>query len=480
MAGLLSYGAYLPCHRLDRSEIAAVLGESGGVGARAVAGYDEDTTSMAVEAARAALMSATTRGRVQQVLLASATPAYLDKTNATLVHAALGLASQVLAVDMIGSVRSGAGALALAAQSGQRSLVVLSDLRIGLPGGSDERDGGDGAAAFLLGPDTADLPMIAEVLAQDAVSDEVLERWRLPGAVASRVWEERFAEDIYGPQAAQALTAALERAGVRPEELDHLVVAGLHARACRSVPAAVGVPAARVAADLTREVGNCGTAHPGLVLADVLDRAGPGETIAVVTVGDGASVLVLRTTAALAAVRQPHPVRDQIAEGRPSLRYATYLTWRGLLTREPPRRPDPEPPYAPPAHRRSGWKHALLAAVCTKCGTRQMPPGRVCLSCHSVDAQREESMEQVAGTVVSSTVDRLAFSPSPPILLVVVDFDGGGRLRCELTDATEADAVIGSRVEMTFRRTVTARGIHNYFWKARPLRLLRPAPAGAS
>jgi uncharacterized OB-fold protein len=90
-----------------------------------------------------------------------------------------------------------------------------------------------------------------------------------------------------------------------------------------------------------------------------------------------------------------------------------------------------------------------------------------------------EPMEHVHGTVVTFTVDRLAFTPSPPMLVVVVDYDGGGRFRCQLTDATEADAVVGARVEMTFRRTVTASGVHNYFWKARPLREARDAgPAG--
>jgi hypothetical protein len=29
---------------------------------------------------------------------------------------------------------------------------------------------------------------------------------------------------------------------------------------------------------------------------------------------------------------------------------------------------------------------------------------------------------------------------------------------------------IGDRVELTFRRLYTAGGIHNYFWKARPVR----------
>ena len=73
------------------------------------------------------------------------------------------------------------------------------------------------------------------------------------------------------------------------------------------------------------------------------------------------------------------------------------------------------------------------------------------------------------GTVATFTIDRLAFSPSPPVIAVVVDFDGGGRFSCELTDADPDQVAIGDRVEMTFRRMVTAAGIHNYFWKARPL-----------
>ena len=67
-------------------------------------------------------------------------------------------------------------------------------------------------------------------------------------------------------------------------------------------------------------------------------------------------------------------------------------------------------------------------------------------------------------------VDRLVYSVSPPVVFAVIDFDGGGRMPMELTDV-DADAVaIGDRVEPTFRRISTADGIHNYFWKARPVR----------
>ena len=36
--------------------------------------------------------------------------------------------------------------------------------------------------------------------------------------------------------------------------------------------------------------------------------------------------------------------------------------------------------------------------------------------------------------------------------------------------STPTTLKIGDRVEMTFRRLFTADGIHNYFWKARPVR----------
>jgi uncharacterized OB-fold protein len=73
------------------------------------------------------------------------------------------------------------------------------------------------------------------------------------------------------------------------------------------------------------------------------------------------------------------------------------------------------------------------------------------------------------GTVATYTVDRLAFSPSPPMIDAVVDFDGGGRYTLEVTDAAPDEVDIGTRLELTFRRLYTAGGVHNYFWKVRPV-----------
>jgi 3-hydroxy-3-methylglutaryl CoA synthase/uncharacterized OB-fold protein len=400
------------------------------------------------------------------VVFATAAPAYLDKTNATAIHAALGLDPAAAAYDAGGAVRSGMGALRLALAGGGPTLVALADVRTGLPGGTDEREGGDGAVAFLVGDGSESL---AELVAWASSSGEFLDRWQLPGEPTSHQWEERFGEHAYVPLAEAAITEVLKDAGVEAAGLDHVIVAGVHPRAARRIAAGIGARAEAYADDLTLTVGNAGTAHAGLVLASVLDRAEPDQTILLVNLADGADVAILRTTAALPARRAAPSVEAQIAEGK-SLPYPTFLTWRGQLDREPPRRPDPEAPAAPPSYRHEGWKFAFEAARCEDCGTRHLPPARVCLQCHAVDRMAPERLADVGATVATFSIDRLAFSPSPPMVAAVIDFDGGGRYRSEITDADPDALAIGNRVVMTFRRLGTAKGIHNYGWKARPLR----------
>jgi uncharacterized OB-fold protein len=181
-------------------------------------------------------------------------------------------------------------------------------------------------------------------------------------------------------------------------------------------------------------------------------------------------VRLFRTTDAVASYAPASTVAEQIESGRPGLPYASFLTWRGQLLREPPRRPDPEAPAAPPSFRSEAWKLGFTGSRCTACGARHLPPNRVCVNCRAVDQMVPERLADVPATVATFTVDRLAYSLSPPVVAAVVDFDGGGRFRCELTDVDPAAVAIGDRVEMSFRRLYTANGVHNYFWKARPVR----------
>lgn len=466
--GIAAVGGYVPFRRLQRSEVSAVFGSGGGRGSRSVASHDEDTTTMGVEAARLALRGAP--GVDPNALwFSTAQPAYLDKTNATTVHAALRLAPSVPAFDFGGAVRSGAGCLAAALAGGGTTLVVLADQRDGLPTSSDESAGGDGAAALVIADDDGATPVLAEFLGGSSVSDEFLDRWRTPGDRRSRTWEERFGETRYVPLGTAAWAAALAAADVSASDIDAVVVTGLHGRAAKAVTKALGVGPEAVADDLTTTVGATGSAHVGLVLTSLLERATPDQIIAVVSLADGADAFVFRTTAALEAWNPADPVADQIAAAA-DLPYGKFLTWRGMVTPEPPRRPEPQRVSSSAAWRNEAWKFAFVGSQDRTSGAVHLPPSRVSMEGGTVDDMVPVVRADSIGTIATYTIDRLAYSPSPPIVFAVLDFEDGGRFPVELTDVDPSTVGIGDRVVMTFRKLYTSDGIHDYFWKARPVR----------
>jgi len=499
--GVIAYGAYLPHFRLLRRDLGTALGTPAGTGSRSVASYDEDATSMAVEAGRTALRDAARRGaavRPVRLYFATSFPPYLDRSNAAAVHAALGLDRASLAVDMAGGPRSAIGALLAAADSPDVTLAVASDIRTGLPGGSDEREGGDAAAALVFGPGTAQsspggttprtprgasdgeakisdtqLPVLAEIVAHASATDEFLDRWRVPGQAYSRTWEERFVEHLYRPIAEESFAAALKLAALVPAEIDHLIVCGLSSRAATQFTRDSGVSQAAVRPTHRDVIGNPGAAQPALLLSDVLDRVEPDQTIALVQLADGATTVIFRTTGHCRdGDRQPgkEPLAAQLGGPHRIVSYPTFATWRGMLNREPPRRPEPDAPAAPPAHRSAGYKFGFHASRCEACHQVNVPPGRICYSCGARDQMTAISLSDVTGTVATFTVDRLAYTPSPPMIAAVIDFDGGGRFRCEIADSAIDEIRVAARVRLTFRRLLTSgEGIHNYFWKAKPV-----------
>jgi len=447
---LLAYATYLPAFRLSPAD----LGTRGGT--RVVASFDEDSTTLGVEAALTVLRSLdiSTDSELESIYFATTSPAYLDKTNAVAIHAALGLAPEVFAADFVGSGRSGFAALRAANSGG--GLAIMSDVRVGKSGSPDEKLGGDGAAAFLFGEGEG----LADVIAQFSLSAEFLDRWRNPESATGEQWEERFGFEQYASLIKTAAARALTAAGL--EQADHVIVtcpnSGVVKRAKTLVKARLTTSGS--------PIGFSGAADAGLALSAALDIAGPQETVMVISAVDGCDVLVLRTSAGIVDRRQAVPVSNQLDGGR-DVPYVTYLSWRGLLSRELPRRPEPDRPAGPPSARTTGWKFSFSGSRCKLCDFVHLPPARVCRKCDSVDDMATAPLSRLGGSVATYTVDRLAYSPSPPVVDAVVNFDGGGRYALEVADAVPGALAVGSRVTLTFRRLFTAGGVHNYFWKAR-------------
>jgi len=459
LAGIVRYGSYVPYFRLSRAAMGAGKGE------RAVASYDEDSVSMAVEAARDAV-----RGdvAVDTVLFASTSPAYAEKLDTATIQAALDLPETVSSVELGGSSRMGLAALLLGldlAAAGRRTLVCASDVIVGAPGGPRESQGGDGAVAFVTGNHRE---AIARMLGRASATLEILDVWRLPEERFPKQWEERFTADTMAPAITDTARRALRAAGVEASALATVILDGTNPRSMAGLPKALGLRPEQVADPLAATVGRTGVAHAGLLLARVLDRAKPGDRILVVCEADGADALVLEVTDAIEGMRPVRKVDRWIASKRNELAYNTYLKWRGILPFEPPRRPDPERPAAPPMRRHERWKLAFVGSRCLECQTGHLPPQRVCVKCGAVDRMRDERFADTSCRVATYTLDHLAYSLQPPVVAAFVDYEGGGRFSCELTDVEPARVAIGDHLEMTFRRLFTAQGVHNYFWKARP------------
>lgn len=425
-------------------------------GTRSVASFDEDSSTMGVEAARSIVSGS---NDIDSIWFSTTRAPILDKGSASTMAAVLGLPENLGAYDVGGSLRSAVGALRMAHGSAGRSLVMGADIRFGRPGSDDEISGGDGAAAFVVSDDAA-----FEILGMASVSSPIMDRWRAEGDVGTKVWDDRWTAEELARLMGRAAAQVLERHCVQASDIAALVASCPSAKASASVAAALGVPAQR--SGEIDQFGYLGAADLGVRLAWTCENSQPGDVILAVSGADGADALLLRATDKVLQRRQARPLVSSSEE----IEFATYMAWRGLAAREMPKRPDPEAPSAPVAARNQEWKFAFDASQCTNCGTKQLPPQRVCIKCQSVDKFDLVPMRDSKAAVRTFTIDKLAYSLSPPVVVAVLDFDGGGRFRCELTEVDPATVKVGDRMEMVYRLvSVAPNGVRNYFWKARPV-----------
>lgn len=475
MIGLMARGAYVPFHRLRRSEIQREFGGGPGKGERSVASHDEDSATMAVAATLEALAAPegsaprVSPGDLGGVYFATTTPPYDEKQSATLIAGALDLPETIRTGEFGGTLRAGTAALLAAADAvaagGRPMLVAVADMREGGASGANEAAFGDAAAAFVVARETPDSPLLARLVGHASVALEIHDAWRARGDAAVRNWDERFQlEQGFGKAIPAALRALDAQCGLKPEDFARVLLP-VGAKSATML-LSHGFKKEQLADPMADTVGIAGAAHPLLMLCDALDRARPGERILVLAYGEGVDAVAFEATDAAPQVRPRHAVADWIASKRDDLTYATFLKWRRRIAMEPPRRPEPNRPSAPFMRRRSRSNLGLFGTRCLECGTPQIPAQRVCYKCAAKDRMEPYGFRDRKGRLGTYSADYLTFSLSPPEIAAVVDFEGGGRLLCNMVDVRAEELRIGQPVEMTLRRMFSAGGIHSYFWKA--------------
>jgi len=479
LVGIKAFGAYIPKFRLQREAIAkantwfdpSLAGLA--AGERSFCSWDEDTVTMAVEAARDATAPAD-RTAIETLLLASTTLPFLDRQNSGIVAEALQLNETLRTMDITGSQRAGTtGLLAAidAVSAGSASaLLVASEHRRTRVGSPLEMLYGDGAAAVVLGTD----PGVARFVGAHSVARDFVDHFRMDGFDFDYPWEDRWIRDEgYMKLVPAAVGALLEKTDTKPDDVAHFILPCLQNRVPAGVAKRLGLEADSVADALSGNCGQTGVAHPILMLAHTLEGAKPGDRILVVGFGQGCDALLFEATDAVASVKPKRGVSGCLQQRKPEDNYAKYQTFNGLVDREFGKRAETDVPSPLSAlYRNRKMVNAFAGGRCTKCGTVQFPKTVYCVNpeCGAADSQEDHPMADALGKVKTWTADRLTFDMNPPAYFGLVEFDEGGRAMMDFTDVDPATFDVDTPVSAHFRIKVIdkRRGFRRYFWKAAP------------
>jgi hydroxymethylglutaryl-CoA synthase len=270
----------------------------------------------------------------------------------------------------------------------------------------------------------------------------------------------------------EAITELMGKYSLGSGDFAKIVFYAPESRSHAGLAKSLGFEKSQVQDPLFGHIGNTGSAAAMIMLVAALEEALSGDRILFATYGDGVDAFVLRVTDAISRIKSAPLMKHRFAVRVP-VDYGKYLIWRNLVPIEPSGLPERAEPSLAARWRERKTIRALYGVRCRKCGTPQIHPigqvSRVCVACQTKDDFEDYKFSDKTGKVFTYAIDHLQSTLNPPGLNGVIDFDGGGRLICELTDYNLTKVATGMAVEMTFRKLFQGKGIVNYFWKAKPV-----------
>lgn len=481
MKGIVSYGGYLPLNRINRDIVFKGMGwlhqATYMKGEKCVANFDEDSVTMAVASAMNCL-EGFERDYVDGLYFSTTTSPFKERRCANIIGTALDLKSQIRTADFTDSTSAGTSALiaaidSIGAGSANSILLCASDVRVGKPGSSQELSFSDGAASLLLG----NKQVIASWEGYYCVSYDFPDHWRTENDKADRSWEDRFGRDQgYRKFIPEAISGLLSKYNLQQKDIAKVIFPGIYPRDHALICKKLGFEPGQVQDHLMTVMGNTGTAYPLMILISALEDSSPGDKLIVAGFGNGSDALLFHVTEEIEKIKGKKKGLKRYLESKRELNsYEKYLAFRNFISTEGGIRAEAIPYTALSLTWRDRREIlGLCGTRCKKCGTPQYPVQRVCVNpdCGAIDEMEPYRFSDKKGKVFSFTGDMLAFTPNPPGIYAVTDFDGGGRYWFDVTDCDLESMEIGMPVEISFRRKYVDErgGIVGYFWKAVPIR----------
>lgn len=470
--GIKSIGAYLPYHYMTRAALAVAWGGKRGNGEKSVADPDEDSVTMAVEAAMGCFRFIK-REDIDALYFASTTGVYAEKSHSALISVACDLDDLTFTTDFASSTRAGTNALkaaldSAAANNKTNTLVVASDMRNGFPKSAQESGFGDGAAAVVVGSGE---DLLVEVDYFTSINEEINDYWRNAGEKFTRHAEGRFCDqEGYLLQVNKVLYKLFKETGLKASDFDRVILVAQNLKLRDKAIKKHGFTQEQTADTLLLNVGDTGAAQALLGLVNTLENSAAGDRILLVDYGNGANAAVLTVTDNISKLGGESQIVRYLEKRKELTSYAKFLSWRDIAPAEP------GGAFKLPESASQTWREQninirLHGSICRKCGAVLFPISRVCDQCGSKDEYNEYRFSDNVCKLYTYSVDHYAGrSDDPQIIQAVAEADNGCRIYTIMADFNVDELHIGMDVEFTFRRMHNLGNFPNYYWKLRPIR----------
>lgn len=337
--GIIGYGSCVPMYRLPSTEVARVWhgGGKGPIREKAVAGLDEDTATISIEAARNALARAEIDpAEIRAVWVGSESHPYAVKPTSTIVAEAIGATPYLLAADLEFACKAGTEALQAAiglVGSGMAAyaLAIGADTAQGRPGDALEYTASSGGTAFIVGPADEALATLSGSLSYVTDTPDFWRRayQHYPSHGGRFTGEPAYFHHIQA--AAEGILAGLR---AKPEDFAYVIFHQPNVKFPQRVARRLGFTKEQLEPGLLSNV--IGNTYAGAAITGfsaTLDVAQPGERILVVSFGSGAGsdAFVWEVTEALAERRSQAPLVSDYIRRRVEIDYALYARYRHKL-----------------------------------------------------------------------------------------------------------------------------------------------------
>jgi len=298
MAGIVSYGGYVPRYRISTREIAEMWNEDadameGGlrVESKSVPDEDEDTATISVEAARTALDNAPVGGEaLGAIYVGSESHPYAVKPTATIVGASVGATPLMTAADLEFACKAGTAGVQAAlglVEAGRidYGMAIGADVSQGAPGDALEYSAAAGGAAFVIG----DEGVVAEIEDTTSYTSDTPDFWRREGERYPQHGERFTGKPAYFKHTEGASRELMDRLGTSPDDYDYAVFHQPNGKFPVRVAESLGFDEEQYSTGLlSPEIGNTYSGASPLGLVATLDVAEPGDRVFFASFGSGA------------------------------------------------------------------------------------------------------------------------------------------------------------------------------------------------